>query len=261
MTNLSNITRRVARIVLPDMMVTGSATGGSTTTLADTVNLTYSDAYLDKGTIWMLSGSNINKVLRITGHRGNTLTFSETLAVAIASGNRYAAARSVYTYERIKQAVTQALDDTYVDDEDSTLDGDGVTLEFTLPAGVIDIKEVWIENPDDENQNYRSSHYKQKNGLLRFDYGYPPEDGWVIRIIHRVRHSELVDYDDEIDQLINEDWLCHKAAFYLLDWGMGTYKAQAEYRIEERMNFVLESLKTLKPRKDAPSIRLTTSDG
>ena len=40
----------------------------------------------------------------------------------------------------------QALDDTYVDDEDSTLDGDGVTLEFTLPAGVIDIKEVWIEN-------------------------------------------------------------------------------------------------------------------
>ena len=45
MTNLSNITRRVARIVLPDMMVTGSATGGSTTTLADTVNLTYSDAY------------------------------------------------------------------------------------------------------------------------------------------------------------------------------------------------------------------------
>ena len=70
-----------------------------------------------------------------------------------------------------------------------------------------------------------------------------------------------MDYDDEIDQLINEDWLCHKAAFYLLDWGMGTYKAQAEYRIEERMNFVLESLKTLKPRKDAPSIRLTTSDG
>lgn len=261
MLTLSDITRQVARLVLPDMIATGSATAGATTSLTDTVYLTQPDAYFDKGTLWITSGTYDGQVLRVTGHRSNALTFSPTLAGAISAGNRYTVARAIYPYEQIKQAVMTALDDTYVEAEDATLTGDGTTLTFTLPTGVYDVKAVWIENPGNTsgNDNYKSSHWRERNGSLRFDYGYPPEDDWLIRVIYRARHADLVDYDDEVDGQIRQEWLRYAAARYLLDWGMGIYKAQAEYRIEERMNLVLEKLKELKPRNDAPDIRETTA--
>lgn len=262
MLTLSDITRQVARLVLPDMMATGSATAGATTSLTDTANLTQADAWFDKGTLWILSGTHAGKVLKVTGHRSNALTFT-ALGSAISVGDRYAVIRAVYPYEQIKSAIMQALDDTYVDAEDATLEGDGTTLEFNLPTGVYNLKDVWIENPADPtgNSNYKSAHWKHKNGKLRFDYGYATFDGWTIRIIYKDQHAELVDYDDEVDGLINTEWLRHNAARYLLDWGMGIYKAQAEYRIEERMNLVLERLKSLKPRLDGPDLSIRTGEG
>lgn len=259
MQTLSDITRQVARLVLPDMMATGAATAGATTSLTDTTYLTQPDQWFDKGTLWILSGTHAGKVLLVTGHRSNGLTFASLGVTAIAAGNRYAVARAVYPYERIKQAVMQALDDTHIDAEDATLIGDGTTLEFTLPAGVYDVKEVWVENTTNENDNFRSSHWKEKNGKIRFDYGYAPEDDRVLRVKYRDQHAELVDYDDEIDSGINTEWLRFAAARYLLDWGMGIYKAQAEYRIEERMNLVLERLKTLSPRNDGPDVMIRTA--
>lgn len=259
MLTLSDITRQVARLVLPDMMMTGTATAGAATSLTDSNNMTQPDQWWDKGTVWLLSGTHQGKLATITGHRGNQITFA-TFTTSVGTC-RYAVARAIYPYERIKGAIMQALDDTHIDSEDATLEGDGETLEFTLPAGVYDVKEVWIENPNDATANFKSSHWKERNGILRFDYGYPPDDGWTIRVRYRDQHSELVDYDDEVDAVIDTDWLRFSAARYLLDWGMGVYKAQAEYRIEERMNLVLERLKTLTPRRDAPDVMIRSAGG
>ena len=159
MQTLSDTTRQVARLVLPDMMASGAATAGATTSLTDTAYLTQPDQWFDKGTLWILSGTHAGKILLVTGHRSNALTFASLGATAIAAGNRYAVARAFYPFERIKQAVMQALDDTYIDAEDATLTGDGTTLEFTLPTGVYNVKEVWIENPASASDNFKSSHW------------------------------------------------------------------------------------------------------
>ena len=262
MLTLADITFAIARIVNPENIATGSATAGTTTSITDTANLTQDQAYFDRGTLWILSGTHAGKVLSITSHNGNKVSFA-ALGSAPSAGDRFAVCRAAYPWQQLKSAVSIALSDerAYIEAEDATLDGDGDTLEFTLPSGVFNLKEVWIENPDDKSQNYKSAHWKEKNGKLRFDYGYPPEDGWVIRVIYRDQHAELTTYSDEINIGINTEWLKYAAAKALLDWGMGRYGAQAEYRIEERMGMVMERLKMLHPRSAGPDILIKTAGG
>lgn len=260
MLTLADITLAVARIVNPENIVTGSATAGTTTSLTDTSNLTQDQAYFDKGTLWILSGTHAGKVLTVTGHNGNKLSFA-ALGSAISAGDRFAVLRAAYPWQQLKAAISTVLNDeaAYIDSENSALEGDGETLEFNLPSGVFSVKEVWIEDPSDNRNNYKAAHWKEKNGKLRFDFGYPPDDGWTIRIIYRDQHAELTTYSDEINSGIDTAWLKYAAAKALLDWGMGKYGAQAEYRIEERMGFVMEKLKYLRARE--PEIIIKTSEG
>lgn len=262
MLTLADITLAVARIVNPENIVTGAATAGTTTSITDTANLTQDQAYFDKGTLWILSGTHAGKVMTVTSHNGNKLGFA-ALGSVISANDRFAVCRAAYPWQQLKSAVSIALSDekAYIDAEDATLEGDGETLEFNLPSGVFNLKEVWIENPSNSRDNYKSSHWKEKHGKIRFDYGYPPEDGWAIRLIYRDQHAELTTYSDEVNGGINTAWLKYAAAKALLEWGMGKYGAQAEYRIEERMGMVLDALSRLHPRNDGPEIVIKTAGG
>lgn len=255
MITLAELTLAVARTITPENIVTGSATAGTTTSLTDSANITQAQQYFDKGILWILSGDHAGKVLHVTGHNGNKLSFA-AIDPAIATGVRYAVARNLYPYQQIRSAIMQALDETHVESVDETLTGDGETLEFTLPAGVRNVKHVYTLHPTDTTGRYDSisNHWKERDGKLKFDYGYAPYDDYKIRIIWRDKHYEMVDHDDEINPEINTEWLKHKAAEYLLNWGMGRYGAQAEYRIEERMGLTMERLRRLTPRLGSPDI-------
>ena len=254
MRTLAQLSYDVARIVLPDQIVTGSATAGTTTTLTDTNNLIQADGKFLRGTLWIRSGTYDGSVAIVTGNVNNKLTFA-ALAGAIVSGVQYAVMTNAYPYQQIKSAINQAQHDTYVEAVDSSLTGDGEVLEFTLPAGVYDVKRVEIENPNDANDKYISNHWRIKEGKIKFDYGYPPPDDYVINVVSREYPTDLVDADDTVDEEINPRWLVHKAAEYLLlGYGIGKYGSQAEYRIEERMNMVLDKLKTLPKRVSMPSV-------
>lgn len=260
MQTLADLTLAVARIVTPENLVSGAATAGATTSLTDTLNLTQQQQYFDKGILWIHSGDHAGKVLRVSGHNGNKLSF-DALGTAIAAGVRYSVVRNIYPYQQIKSAIMQALDDTHVDAKDDTLTGDGETLEFTLPTGVYDVKRVWIKHPTDTSGlwDFQSTHWREQDGKLKFDYGYAPNDDFKIEITHRGRHEELIDHDDELNAEINPEWLKQKAAEYLLNWGMGRYGAQAEYRIEERVQLVMERLKRLTPRFGSPDVVVRTA--
>jgi hypothetical protein len=253
MLTLADISLAVARIVTPENIVSGTATAGATTSLTDTVNLTTPTAYFDKGILWIQSGTNSGKVLTVTGNPSNKLNFA-AITDSIAAGDRYSVARPIYPYNQIVSAIHQALDETYVEGEDATLTGDGTTLEFTLPSGVWDIKKVRIEHASYPEENYFSAHWKEQGGKIKFDYGYAPDDDYSIRLYFRDQHPQLTAATSEIDAEIDTNWLKYKASEALLLWGMGVYKAAAEYRIEERMNLVLARLKTLSPRRGGPDM-------
>lgn len=259
MTTTADITLKVMREVQD--VAGGTATGGSTSTLVDTALETFPDDHFNNGRLWILSGTHAGKVFTVTDFTSSTgtVTFA-TVTGAIAAGVRYAIARASYPWDQVVSAIERALESTWVTGTDSTLEGDGETLEFTLPAGVYDIKRVEFEDTAVANSGRTvSSHWKETStGKLRYDYGYAPRDGDTIHIHYRAAHAALTDYTVTISNEINIEWLKWAATRELLWWGVSMYGQQVEYRIEERMNKALAMMQGKRPRREPDIIIRTT---
>ncbi|MBI5942870.1 MAG: hypothetical protein HY864_00760 [Chloroflexi bacterium] len=252
MTTVFDIALKVAREVMD--VIEGVATGGSTTTLLDSVLLAqYPNDTFNNGRLWILSGTHASKVFTVTDFATTTgtVTFA-AVSGAIVAGDRYAIAKNAYPWDQIVAAIGRALESTHVTGLNSTLTGDGESLQFTLPSGVYDVKQVEFEDTATANSGRNISHHWKEthDGKLRFDYGYAPNDGDTIHVYYKGLHTELTSYSVTINNEINLEWLKYKAAQELLWWGVGMYGAQVEYRIEERMNKVLQGLKGKMPRRE-----------
>jgi len=254
MTTLADIVLRVAREVT-DVME-GAATSGAVTSLTDVTNLVQPNQYWDRGTLFIKSGTHAGKALPILGYASNKITFASLGASPVAANDRYSVMRGVYPWNQIATAITQALESTHVTGDDATLTGDGTTLDFTIPAGVHNIKRVQFGR---SSERLFSTHWREVNGTLRFDAGYAPVSGDVIHIVYRKPHPDLSAYSDIISDEINSEWLKYKAAEQALWWAMGIYGTAQEYRIEERMNKIITALKGKFPRRDAPDFQMNTS--
>lgn len=241
MTTVADIALQVAQEVMD--VVQGISTGGSTTTLADTVLLaSYPNDHWNNGRLFIKSGLNAGRVLRITDFVTTTgvVTISETLANAILASTTYAIIRNAYPLDRILQAIQRALDGTWVTAENATLTGDGTTTEFTLPAGVSQVLRV-------ENASYGvAAHCEEIMGKLRFQQGFAPA-AEAIRVYYKGKHTDITSETVVINPEINATWLKFKASQELLWWGATMYGSQVEYRIEERMNKVIDALKNKSP--------------
>lgn len=262
MTTLLDVSLKVAKEVMD--VIEGIATGGSTTTLADTVLLaSLPNDHFNNGRLWIKSGTHAGEIYIVTDFTTTTgvVTFAAVTG-AIAAGVRYAIARNNYPWDQIVSAIQRALDSTWVTGIDSTLEGDGATLEFTLPTGVYDVKRVEFSDTAVTNGGRKNSTHWQETstGTLRFDYGYAPIDGYTIHVYYRDQHAELTDYSVVISNEINVEWLKWAAAQELLWWGVSIYGAQVEYRIEERMNKVITMLKGKSPRRE-PDFIVHTAGG
>src|SRR5688572_32566160 len=71
--------------------LSGTATGGSTTTIIDTNELQHVDGYWDESTILVTSGSNADQKRRVQTFTGSTSTLNlySALPMAVASGVTY----------------------------------------------------------------------------------------------------------------------------------------------------------------------------
>jgi hypothetical protein len=254
MTTVAELSLKALRDVT-DIM-TGAATTGAVTSLTDTLTLTQPPAHWDNGSLWILSGTHAGKVLPVTSYTNNKLTFATLGATAIAAGTRYAVTRAVFPWAQVIASINDALEETYVEATDSTLIGDGETLEYNLPAGVYSILAVHFT--DAQGRRSISAHWRETNGHIRWDYGYPPDDGDTIEITYRTPPTEVILYSDVISTDVDVLWLRYKVAEKLLWWAISTYGNVQEFRIEERMNKVLQSLKNRSPRRDAPRIMINT---
>lgn len=73
MTTVGELALRVMRQVTD--VLEGTATDGGTTYLTDAARLVQENEFYDNGTLWLLSGSHAGRVVRITGHASQRLTF------------------------------------------------------------------------------------------------------------------------------------------------------------------------------------------
>src|SRR5574343_383396 len=167
MTTLAELTLKVARLITPDNITDGEATGGTATTLIDTNFLTQEANYWNAGILWIRSGTHAGKVATPVTFDSttDTLTFS-SLGSAVASGVKYAVARNIYPYHVIRAGINEALEETWVEGDDTSLTGDGETLEFTLPSGVSHVIRVHLESPTHTNYKPVSTHWREQAGKL-----------------------------------------------------------------------------------------------
>lgn len=191
------------------------------------------------------------------------LTSAPTSANTMAGvvGPRYAVARGAFPWEQIIANIQTALDETYVVGHDESLVGDGEKTTFTLPSGVNDILGIEFERPGIAGYLPPSTHFDEVLGELVFDYGYAPVKSDIIHIYYRKRHDELTDYDSVISPQINSRWLTLAAAKELLFWGVGMYGSKPDFRIEERLNKVLNMMKGVRPRLGTPNLILKSAGG
>jgi hypothetical protein len=226
----------------------GTATGGSTTTLEDSLRGEMAD-YFDGGTIWFLSGNNANKSTAILDWITTKFTFA-TQAASCAAGNRYAAASGEFSKWLLIQAVNDALNRMNALRYNQALTTTAYQERYSLPGGVYNVKrvEVSIETTDPydfiPNYNWRevgglSTGDANNKATLVFDAGHAPAlDGCIIRLTYQPERSDLTADADEIDDLTPILPLVWSAAVYALRWKLGVLGRDKPEKVD-RLNEAL----------------------
>lgn len=190
--------------------IDSTATGGTVSTLIDTY-LKQQAGYFDRGTLWITRGTPSTTVMKeITSFGDNTVTFSPAEATptpgAIVSGNAYAIAAPKFDKKTMLQAINQALAARKYPVYDTSLTTVEGQEDYTLPAGVSDIRTVEIAQEASAPYGYvRNRKWREAGGLLIF-IGGSISSGRLIRILYAgtpaaVTESSTMPYSLDIERL------------------------------------------------------------
>jgi len=192
----------------------GTATGGSTTSLQDSAQYE-PDRFFNGGTLWVLSGENAGKVVRISLYSSNTFTFP-ALSHTIRAGDQYASADRSFPLHILREAINQALIYFKVPKYNETLTINSGVDSYTLPEGVSDVRRVEIATFSESPYGWEQINWwREVNGKLEIRGGLFLEDvGLKIRLIYAANHGEVA-MDGEIDPLVEAEYLRYAGAVYL----------------------------------------------
>ena len=208
MTTLFSVALSVAEKV--EMPHRGVSTGGSVTTLID-ANTSTQDGLFNGGTLFIQSGSQANTYQRITRYLSDgTYTFA-TVAPAVAADARYTAVS--LNINAIIAAVNSALRDIgQTLAEDSSLVVVANQAEYTLPAGVSNVRKVEDMAAAVPSVKYR---WDEIGGKLRFSNGFAAA-GSSLRLTYRAQHAPVSLAADVISNYVDASWLVSKSALLMM---------------------------------------------
>ena len=233
--NLFDLTYRVAREL--NALREGTATGGSATTVIDTVYLTHDDDFWNGGTVWITydaggaGGSPEGKWGRITDHDNATkkITFTPTVTDAIVATDLYAVADVQFPRDTIVSQINRSLSDMgrVVYTDTTTITTADNQTEYTLPTGLAagDLKEVWLQTEDSDADDNRwtivKNWYIQVTATgtaeeLIFQYQYA--SGYAIKLVYVAPHPELSLYTDKLSETVPLNNIVYPAVLNLLRW-------------------------------------------
>lgn len=210
---------------------TGQATGGSTTTLIDTVQRLESDDNFNGMTLFVLDGDNENLTRRITDFVQSTATLTVgAFSNAMAAGDRYMISQAVR--EDLVQAINAALTDigdvTQVDSSLTVVDNQ---TEYSLPSGVSGVVRVEVANSANADYDYQRVHnWREIDGSLYFtdELGYTA--GRTIRLYYNAPHSAVDADADTISDGIPVPLLVDTAVYY---YWLQHYSLQGNLNMKE----------------------------
>lgn len=245
---LFNLTHELARLL--GTTVEGVATGGSTTTIADSVERTESDDFWNGGTAWILydaggaSAAPEGEYSFISdfAQTGGVVTLRSTLTAAVASGDRYALGGLRYPLQLLIAKINEQLGVIEKTDISTVLIAADQT-EYSLPTDLLELKQVWISSgADDTNANNWQQLYDwyvQKSATgsankLVFSRQFNADD--LIKLVYTGYHARLQVATDKLDDSINADKILKEAAIGCLLW----YKAKvgdSDMSVNDLLNY------------------------
>jgi len=203
---LFDLTYRVAREL--GLTQEGVATGGSTTTLIDTVMRDEADDFWNKGTVWVLrdaAGAGAapeNEYATISDFVQTTSTMTiSSVTAAIAGGDRYACMMKQVPLNIIIQKINQAIQDLgpvpYADITSITTADD--QTEYSLPvAAKRDLLQVRIQTVDDDANDNRWIEVPGGWEVQQADPGAQPRliiqqftAGYDLKLVYLANHPAL----------------------------------------------------------------------
>lgn len=213
----------------------GTATGGSTTTLIDTSRLVQVDDYWNEGTVWVedttdgLAPKSEFSIVSDFVQSTKTATIG-TLTAAIAAGDEYVIAGALYTLDELIEAINTVLARLEIPAVDtSSLTITSSTTEYTLPAAVVRglLRRVYLQTDTGSGDNrWREVHdWTVKFGatgaqdtliIPQFDSGY------ALRLDYITRHQRLRSAGDNVNEAIDLDALALHAAIEALNHRMSS---------------------------------------
>ena len=210
---------------------TGAATGGSTTTLIDTVQRVEADDDFNGMTLFVLDGDNASLTRRITDfvQATHTLTIG-AFSNAMAAGDRYLISQA--GREDLVQAINAALTDigdvTQVNTSLTVVDNQ---TEYSLPTGVSHVVRVEVASSASADYDYQKVHnWREINGSLYFTDELPYTAGRTIRLYYNAPHSAVDADADTISDGIPLPLLVDVAVYYYwLQW----YSLQGNLNMKE----------------------------
>jgi hypothetical protein len=199
MTTLFDMTFRLAAFMRP--LWESEATGGAVTNLVDTL-ATFGDQHVG-GTLFILAGDLANKTLVVTSRTGTTqLNFATQTPNDVAAGNGYILADADFNRGILRRAINQALRQYRpTRAEDTTLTVVADQEVYDLPAGVSNVKEVWLATADSEPYGYQQVfRWDEVGDELRFPCGHTPQtEDMLIKLVYQDAHADLAADSSTLD--------------------------------------------------------------
>jgi hypothetical protein len=194
----------------------GTATGGTTTTLVDTL-CTEQQGYFNNGVMWLTSGSNIGEWVEIVSFGNGTFTFKSAVTPSIALGDKYAVIPDDLSRNLLRNVINEACKSvSKIYTSDSTLVVVANQEEYTLPTGVSDVRRVEVaENATSPYSYGVNAYWKENGGKLYFHPNHIPDQtaGNKIRLWYATIHPDLDDTSTLYWQVDDILWL---AIIYVL---------------------------------------------
>ena len=228
---LFDLTYRTAREL--GIVTEGTATGGSATTIIDTVERTEAEHHWKGGAVWILYdalGTGVSPqgkygVVTAFASDTSTITFSPTATDAVAAGDRYAVGKAAYPLNAIISAVNRALSEIKIVTYDTTtVDAVASKTEYSIAvAANLDLRQVWLQTQlNDANDNKWAELLNwrvQRVGAGTADllvFPYQPCALYDVMLVYAAPHSPLYVYSDKLADNVDYRRVIYKAAYYLL---------------------------------------------
>lgn len=247
MTTLFDIVLGVAEKT--ELPARGVSTGGSSTTLVD-ANTTTQDGLYNGGTLFVQSGGQASTYHRIKRYLSDGTYTIATVSPALAAGARYSAV--TINLNTIISAVNSALRDIgqYLA-EDSSLTVVSGQLEYSLPSGVSNIRQV-----EDITSNLPTIKYRwdEVSGKLRFRKGFAAS-GSTLRLTYRANHAAVALAADTVLAYIDIPWLISRATVIMLQDLERTSGDKAKWDIQIQREMATE-MQIRNPAADMPTFKL-----